>query len=407
MKAVALVGGLLCALALWAAPARAQEHLGGDGALSPDGTLLAFVQQGRPQGEFLVLEIASGRSFRFVMSAPLADVRHLSWAPASNTLVFSSLDNGVVSGAAMFAANPRASAIWSVAFTAEGPQPAKELARGEELQTPALSPDGSKLAYFEVVRLPKDSPERRVIPPMAAFGLFEVDLQTGAAARVAAVQYKFPRELYYDGADAWLINVDEAAYPTEIRGSQFWSATRPGAPGGAGSFDQLTGGIKSFRVKRGDALPVYPASFETYPAMGVAPLKSRLVGVTSAGEPILYGAPGPENTAANQQRNTASWYVQGIARVPMKEGYIAYRRDGAPEIYYPPPHPERYASITGGWGVDGAMKRFFSIRMTPYPTPDDFGLTTSRLFLYEGQSLLLERDVTDIIMKAEKVVIGD
>jgi hypothetical protein len=45
--------------------------------------------------------------------------------------------------------------------------------------------------------------------------------------------------------------------------------------------------------------------------------------------------------------------------------------------------------------------------MTPYLTPDDFGLTTSRLFLYEGQSLLLERDVTDIIMKAEKVVIGD
>lgn len=406
MKRVVRFLALALALAIWGSPVFAQgtEHARGEGAFSRDGKLLAFLQEGRPDREFIVVEVDGGRAFRFVMAEPHAYVRDLAWAPGSNALVFVSLDLSKRASATTAVAGPWASTVWSVAFGEEGPETARKLAEGEAIRTPALSPDGTKVAWFQPVPKPDEAPPKQIHMPKA-FAVFEADFASGATNRVSASQYEAPRSLFYDGPDAWLFNAMGPAYLHQNRSIYFWTGNRPDAPPGKGSFDQLTGGVKSFRMTRGETLPAYPDHVRPYPAS--APLKAWLAGVAADGRPILFGAPGAENTAANQQRNTASWYVDGVSRVSMREGFVALKSDGAPEVYYPPETPAAYHNYPGGFGVDGLMKRYFAIRMRPYPTPTDYGLTTSRLFVFEGDRMIVERDVTDIITKAEKVTIGE
>lgn len=377
--------------------------------MSRDGKLLAFVMQGMPRNTFVVLELDTGRSMRFELPPAHAEMRDLAWAPTSNTLLFVSLEPAA-SGSRL--PDPSilggwGTHIWSVAFGEDGtPQPASVIARGRGVRLPALSPDGTKVAYFHPVAAPGQEAMLQ-INPLGALAVFERDIASGEAVRVSESQYKLPRRLFYDGADAWLFSADEPAYVTRMGGSVFWSSTRPSAPPGKGTFDQLTSGIKSFRMERGEVLPDYPDFKQPWPAMGVAPVKSMLTGVTSEGEPILHGAPGPENTAGNQLRNSASHYVDGISRVEMKYGYIAFRADGEREIYFPPAPPAAYDANTGGGGVDTAMKRYFAISMKADLSKPDAGRSTSRLFLYEGQTLVQERDVSDIVAKADTVQIAD
>lgn len=405
MRHVTRLLAVLAALAMWLAPAWAQgtEHTRGEGTFSRDGKLLAFLQEGRPDREIIVVEVDGGRAFRLVLAEPYADARDLAWAPGSNTLVFVSRDMGVKASATSAVSGPWASTVWSVAFGEDGPQPARKLAEGEALRTPALSADGAKVAWFQPVAKPNEAPPKQIVTAQA-FAVFEKDIASGETTRVASSQYEGPRALAYDGPDAWLMNVMGPAYLHENRSIHFWSGNRPDAPPGKGTFDQLTGGVKSFRMVRGETLPGYPEHVRPYPV--TAPLKAWLAGVTTDGRPILYGAPGAENTAANQLRNTASWYVDGISRVPMREGFFTFRDDGTPEVLYPPETPAGYHNYPGGFGVDGGMKRYFAIRMRPYPKPGDYGLTTSRLFVFEGDRVIVDREVTDIIMAAERVTVG-
>jgi hypothetical protein len=209
--------------------------------------------------------------------------------------------------------------------------------------------------------------------------------------------------LYYDGPDSWFFSADAPSY-LRIQGNvEFWSSARPSAPPGKGTFDQLTGGIKSFRLERGEALPDYPDHKQPWPAE--APIRSRLAGVTADGRPILYGAPGPENTEGNQLRNSLS-RAAGVSRVEMKEGFMSFGHDGRRVDYFPPSPPAAFNANTGGVAVDGGLKRFVTIMMKADRNKPDYGRSSARLFLFEGQTLLLERDVSDIIAKAETVEIG-
>jgi hypothetical protein len=258
------------------------------------------------------------------------------------------------------------------------------------------------VAYFLPVRLPREAPPKLFLDRQTA-AVFETDLATGQTTRVSPSQYKFPRALYYDGMDSWFFSADEPSYLT-VRGNvEFWSSSRPSAPSGKGTFEQLTGGIKSFRLERGEALPDYPDHKQPWPAE--APIRSRLAGVTAEGRPILYGAPGPENTEGNQLRNSLS-RAAGISRVEMKEGFMAFEQENKRVDYFPPSPPPAFNANIGGIDVDGDLKRFVTIMMKADPRKPDYGRSTARLFLFEGQALLLERDVSDITAKAVTVQIG-
>lgn len=411
MRLARILGAVLLGLALLAAPAQAQGkmHDMGDARMSRDGKLIAFLLQGMQRNTFVVVEIDSGRSTRIDLPPMHDEVRDLAWAQTSNTLMFVSAAPAAF-GAELPAPSIASGAgthIWSIAFDAYGqPGPAAVIVRGKSVRRPALSPDGTKVAYFHPVPVPGQE-ATSLIAPLSAYAVFERDIAGGEPARVSESQYKTPRELFYDGADAWLFSADEPAYVTRMSGSVFWSSTRPGAPPGKGTFDQLTSGIKSFRMARGEVLPDYPDFKQPWPAMGVAPMKSHLVGVMGDGRPILFGAPGPENTAANQQRNMMSWYVDGVSRVDMRYGYVAIGPQGKRQVYFMPGFADGYDGNVGGMGVDGALKRYFRIDIkTGDRTPETIH-AKSRLFVYEGETLILGRDVSDILASAATVQIAD
>lgn len=404
----ALAMGLVFALLAAALPARAQEklHSLGDGALSADGSLLAFHTPGTPGNSFVVLEVDTGQSWRFVLPEPHVEMRDLVWSQLSNTLMFVSRAGDGKLYSAHSILTGHGTHVWSLDFTQDDPQPTKVIAQGSGFRWPALSPDGAKLAYFQPVPLPNEEPPNAIVWP-AAYGVFERDLATGEAHRVAKSQYGLPRALYYDGADAWMFSADHPQYVHRSGQLQFWGSARPGAPPGKGTFDQLTSGIKSFRMERGEVLPDYPDFKRPWPAADIAPLQSMLVGVTLDGRPILQGEPGPENTAANQQRNMMSWYVDGVSRVPMRYGFAAIGKAGEREVYFMPGFAEGYSGNVGGVGIDAGLKRFFRIDVRMNPDAPETNLSTARLFLYEDQSLILQRDVSDIIAKAEIVRIAE
>lgn len=409
MTRPAIAAALVLGAALWAAPVQAQEslHTLGGTAISRDGSLLALNARGTQRNAFVVLDLDSGESTRFVLPEPHIEVDDLVWSQTDNTLLFVTLDPS--ESKSILPPHIRGgwgTHVWSMNFGADGPGAAKVIARDDGVRLPALSPDGSKVAYFLPVKLPGQD-LRTARMTSGAYAVFERDIASGEAARVAKSQYIFPRQLFYDGGDAWLFSADEPAYLTQMSGSQFWSSIRPGAPPGKGTFDQLTSGIKSFRMERGEALPDYPDFKRPWPDMDIAPLKSMLVGVTLDGRPILQGEPGPENTAANQQRNMMAWYVDGVSRVPMRYGYAAIGKAGEREIYFTPGFAEGYSGNTGGIGVDGALKRLFRIDVRMNPHAPETNLSTARLFLYEGQTLILQRDISDIMAKAATVQIAE
>ena len=408
MARFAAVAGLVFALMAWALPARAQGdlHGSGEGELSRDGALLAFYAQGTPRNAFVALDVASGKSFRFVLPAGHHEMRDLVWAQSSSTLLFVSRTGDGSPASTFSIPSGHGTHIWAIDFTKGDPKPAKVIAHGSGFRWPALSPDESKVAYFHPVPLPREEPPNSILWPQA-FGVFETDIATGEVVRASKSQYGLPRRLYYHGKDAWLFSADHPQYVNVSGRSEFWSSVRPGSPPAMGTFDQLTEGIKSFRMERGETLPGYPEFRRPWPPMGMAPVRSALVGVTTDGRPVLYGAPGPENTPANQMRNSASYYVDGLTRIEMMDGYIAFGPDDAREIFFPPALPAGYDSNTGGAGMDGAMKRYFNISMKADLSKPDAGRSTSRLFLYEGQTLLIERDVSDIVAKAETVHIAE
>lgn len=400
-----LVVGLACLSVLaFAAPARAQTTHGlGDAAFSPDGSHLAFHVQGRPKTGLLVLEVGTGKAYRLEMAAPHVEARDIGWSPTGDKLLFVSLDP---TGAVMrdsYILGGWGTHIWSVDF-GDAAHSAKVLAKTAGARWPALSADGGKLAYFKPVPLPREEPPNRIMDPKA-FAVFETDLATGEAARVAKSQYATPFELFYETADTWLFAAAEPQYVTNFSGSVFWSSTRPSAPPGKGSFDQLSEGVKSFRMERGEVLPDYPDFRQPFPPVGVAPPKSRLAGQTQDGRPILYGAPGPENTTGNQVRNSLSWYVPGVSRVEMKEGYMTFAADGTRQVYRPPAWPAGYNAFTGGMAVDGGLKRFAAI-MTKVD-PKTGTQSPSRLFLYEGDALKREIDVPELASGAEIIVVSE
>lgn len=406
MRPVALALAIICSMVVCAGPVLAQagEHRRGEGAFSPDSAFIAFIQEGRPDSEVIVLAPASGDSFRLQLPEGYHEVRNIGWAPSANILLFASRDaTGTLSEPHAIRGN-HASAIWAVSFEEGAPAEARLLARGEDLRTPALSADGGKLAWFQPVPKPNEMPPKQILSPQA-YAVFEKDLATGETRRVAYSQYARPQKLFYQGADAWLFNADEPAYLHVNGGVQFWSGNRPSAPPGKGTFNQLTNGIKALRMTRDEMLPDYPDFVKPWPAMEILPPKSQLTGVTADGRVILWGAPGPENTMANQMRNTASWYVDGVSRVPMRNGYFTMDADGQKEVYYVPQTPEGYGNLPGGEGVNAALTQYYAVRMQPYPTPDDFGLDTSRFFLFEGADLVMQRDVTDIVEQATLVTL--
>lgn len=401
--------GLVATLMVWATPSQAQENLHtlGGAAISQDGSLLALNARGTQRNAFVVVDLDSGQSTRFVLPEPHVEVDDLVWAQSGNVLLFVTLDpSGSKSILPPDIRGGWGTHVWSIDFTDDAPAAPKVIARDLGVRLPALSPDGSKVAYFLPVALPGQDPN---MPRMArgAYAVFERDIASGETARVAKSQYIYPRQLFYDGADAWLFSADEPAYLTQMGGSQFWSGARPSAPPGKGTFDQLTSGIKSFRMERGEELPDYPDFKQPWPAMDVAPPKSMLVGVTPDGRPILHGAPGPENTEANQQRNMMSWYIDGVSRVPMRYGYVAIGKAGEREVYFTPDFAPGYNGNTGGIGVDGALKRFFRIDVKMNRDNPESTLSTARLFLYEDQTLILQRDTADIIAKAETVQVAE
>lgn len=396
-------------LAVWAEPAGAQrnEHTLGGAAFSSDGSLVAFHTQSMPKTEFAVLEVSSGKSFRFVLPAPHIEMHDLVWARSTSTLMFVSLDPAPsvdVPSYELSILSGYGTHIWSIAFTAGEPQAAKVLATREGVRLPALSPDGSKVAYFLPVRLPREqnAPPNRFVDRANAT-VFETNLATGQTSRVSLSQFKYPRALYYDGPDGWFFSADEPSYLSIRENVEFWSSTRPSAPPGKGMFDQLTSGIKSFRLERGETLPDYPDYKRPHPAN--APIQSRLTGVTADGRPILYGAPGPENTAGNQLRNSLS-RAAGVPPVEIKEGFMAFAPDGRRTDYFLPSAPATFDANTGGIAVDGGLTRFVTIMMKTDPSKPDYGRSSARLFLFEDQKLILERDVSDILAKAKTVQIG-
>lgn len=411
MKSLLLVLGLLATLAVWIAPAQAQRstHWTGQGAFSPDSSLLAFYVQGRPANEVVVLEMSSGRSFLFELAAPHVELQDLSWAPSGNILLFVSMDPAAIESkmSDRTILGGHGSHVWAITFTAEGPQPAKVIAQGQGVRLPALSRDGAKVAYFQGVWLPGQERRRTFMSP-DAYAVFERDISTGEVARAASSQYKTPRELFYDGDDAWLFSADDAAYPRNERGIQFWGI-RP-APPGKGSFGQLTNGISAFRMMRGEVLPDYPDHIRPYPEN--APPGSSLAGMMSDGRPMLFGIPG-ETTAGEQLKSVLGDVPALTLKQMTKRAYIAVKEDGTYETYFAPEPPgifhwDKGGGNTGGAAADSMLKRYFRIQQ-PYQKdqPSEERYQTSRLFVYEQQALVLERDVADILAKSTAVEIAE
>jgi hypothetical protein len=89
----------------------------------------------------------------------------------------------------------------------------------------------------------------------------------------------------------------------------------------------------------------------------------------------------------------------------MKEGFMAFGADGGRLDYFPPRPPAAFDANAGGVGVDGSLKHYVTIMMKTDRSKPDYGRSTSRMFLFDEQTLLLERDVSDIIARAETIQI--
>lgn len=380
-----------------------QRHAAGPTAISADGRYVAFTTNDMSATEFFLLDSETGRAFRMLAPQGHLALGDLVWTRTGSTLMFVSVARPATRFGDSTIYGGYATHIWAIDVTPDGPGPGRVLAKGDGVRLPALSPDGSHVAYFLPVRLPREGPDSVML--RTAFAVFETDLATGAVTRVAPSQFSYPRALFYDGPDRWFFSAQEPAYLNVSRDVQFWGP-RP-APSGKGTFDQLTDGIKSFRLQRGETLPDYPGFKEPYPAMGTAPIKSLLVGQTLDGNPILFGSPGPENTAANQTRNMYSNYIKGMERVEMAYGYVAFDKDGKRSTtFIPPTPPKEFELGIGGNAVDGSLRRYLTVRTKSTVRglfqPDDPN-NPHRVFLYDGGQLLLQKDVRDIAASASRV----
>jgi hypothetical protein len=395
LKQLAVLFSLLCAL-VWAGPVQAQavqQRVTGLGEISRDGAFIALAPEGTPQREFTVLELASSRSFRFALPEAHYEAKDFAWAPSSNTLLFTS-----------------GSVIWSVEFTGEGPQAAKVLATGKGVSLPALSPDGTKLGWFERIPLPDEESWQ---PKLASdgYGVFEKILASGAVARVSNSQYARPQRLYYETNDSWLFVADQPAYLSQMGGAfqkkrYTWTPQHPKKP--SGDYSRDTDYIKSFRMERGESLPEPPQLKMPYPPIGVAPFQSRLDGVTREGHPILHGGPGPENTAQNRTAEQAKYYLRApTGGVPVKMAYLGVAPDGTRTIYYPPELPAEWSNEPAGAGMAGNMTRYFKTAMKPYANGRDYGYESARLFVFDGEAMVVQRDIWDIIAKAMVVQVSE
>lgn len=416
VKPIAFVLTLVCAWVMWAAPSVAQQgstHIVGEGALSADGRYLALTLEGAPINSFAVVQVDTGRSFVFTLPASEMEVADLAWGTNASSLVFISKATKRIPRDQWRVDNGMEMSIWMIAFTPVGPQPAQRIERGEHRELPALSPDGSRLAWFQPVARPEDNPPK-LIPTsrtLGAFGVYERDLATGSVERVSGAQYNGLHSLFYADRDTWLLGVDDVLYLRKNTGwfssGTLWAradTVGPPEPGTTG----LMVRYGSFRMARGEPSASKDKRSHPYPNEYLAPIQSRLSGVTHDGYPILHGAPGPENTARNRETNSANAKGLGGRRIDFQDGFLVYGPDGLRSSYFMPARPNGYHGLPGGQGVDAGMMRAFDTGMGPTQgNTTGERLDASKLWVYQGQDLLLEATFAHIIGSAASIQIAE
>jgi hypothetical protein len=416
VKPIAFILTLICAWVMWAEPSLAQQgatHSVGEGALSADGRYLALTLEGAPINSFVVVQVDTGRSFVFTLPASEMEVADLAWGTNASSLVFVSKATKRIPRDQWRVDNGMEMSIWMIAFTPAGPQPAQRIERGEHLELPALSLDGSRLAWFQPVARPEDKPPKLIstLRTVGAFGVYEKDLATGLVERVSDAQYNGLHRLFYADKDTWLLGVDDVLYLRNNTGwfssGTLWAKAETVGPPEAGMTGLMVR-YGAFRMARGEPSASKDKRSHPYPDEGVAPIESRLSGVTSDGFPILHGAPGPENTARNREINAANAYGLGGKRIEFRDGFLAYGPDGLRRSYFMPARPHGYHGLPGGQGVDAEITRAFDtgIGATPGNTTEQ-RFEASKLWVYQGQALLRETTFQQIVANADRIQIAD